>query len=904
MSGAQPAPGQHQPTKLYGIVKQVLSGDIVVIKHKQGYPPKEKTIYFSSITAPKLGRRPTPNQTTESEDEPWAWEAREFLRKKLVGKDVSFITEKNVNQSSAPSGQSREYGTVFLENGNGSQENMTEALIREGLASMRNDSTRTPELQKLQDLQEQAKAAKRGKWSDDNTRNHVRSVKWTVDNVMNFVDKLEQKPVKAVIENVRDGSTVRAFILSSDSMEMTYITLMMCGIRCPGQKLDSEGKPDPTVKVDFAEEARYFTESRLLHHDVDVILLSSNNNNFVGTIYHPKGSIAEELLKAGYAKCVDWSMSKMNRNEIEKLKKAEKIAQEKRLRLWKDYTPPPKIDGKSFEGTVVEVINGDALVVKTSNGEQRKIFLASIRPPRDQTPAPAAGDDKTVEPRRMKRPLYDVPWMFEAREYLRKKLIGKKVNVTVDYVQPARDTLPEKQCCTVLVANQNVAEAMLSKGLASLIFHKQTDDQRASNYDSLIAAESKAQKSNKGVHNKKDVPVHRVNDICGDPVKAKNLLPHIKRSERIEAVVEFVANGSRLRLFLPKDSHLIVFLLSGVEVRHNAGDAVNNETAALNFTKEKCLQRDVEIQVESIDKNGNFCGWLWVDKINLSVALVEAGLAKIHFTGLNSLYSKDLQNAKNAAKAKGVWKYVDKEETTEVIEVEDKTVERKLDYKEVLVVETTELSFWCQYADQGGKLNALQAKLSQEMGANPPLAGSYQPKRGDTCAAKYPVDDMWYRAKVEKVSGGKVTVLYIDYGNRAEISSVQCASLPPSFGEKPFANQYSLAFVGLPPDPEDQKTAAQHFQEEVQDKVLLLNYEYTDKGINHVTLYDSTTKDDIGKWLVGEGLVLVQPRREKRMEDVVKAYQEAENSAKSKRQGMWLYGDIREDDDKEFGMGR
>ena len=33
------------------------------------------------------------------------------------------------------------------------------------------------------------------------------------------------------------------------------------------------------------------------------------------------------------------------------------------------------------------------------------------------------------------RPLYDVPYMFEAREFLRKKLIGKKVNVTLDYIQ-------------------------------------------------------------------------------------------------------------------------------------------------------------------------------------------------------------------------------------------------------------------------------------------------------------------------------------------------------------------------------------------------------------------------------------------------------------------------------------
>jgi staphylococcal nuclease domain-containing protein 1 len=48
-------------------------------------------------------------------------------------------------------------------------------------------------------------------------------------------------------------------------------------------------------------------------------------------------------------------------------------------------------------------------------------------------------------------PLYDVPYLFEAREFLRKKLIGKKVNVTIDYIQPKSNDYPEKVCCTVMV---------------------------------------------------------------------------------------------------------------------------------------------------------------------------------------------------------------------------------------------------------------------------------------------------------------------------------------------------------------------------------------------------------------------------------------------------------------------
>lgn len=46
----------------------------------------------------------------ESKDEPYAWEAREFLRKKLIGQDVTFTTEKAVNTN-------KTYGTVWLGRG-------------------------------------------------------------------------------------------------------------------------------------------------------------------------------------------------------------------------------------------------------------------------------------------------------------------------------------------------------------------------------------------------------------------------------------------------------------------------------------------------------------------------------------------------------------------------------------------------------------------------------------------------------------------------------------------------------------------------------------------------------------------------------------------------------------------
>lgn len=47
----------------------------------------------------------------ETKDEPYAWEAREFLRKKLVGKEVVFTVEYKVPSTG------REYGFLYLGKG-------------------------------------------------------------------------------------------------------------------------------------------------------------------------------------------------------------------------------------------------------------------------------------------------------------------------------------------------------------------------------------------------------------------------------------------------------------------------------------------------------------------------------------------------------------------------------------------------------------------------------------------------------------------------------------------------------------------------------------------------------------------------------------------------------------------
>ncbi|XP_002752088.2 staphylococcal nuclease domain-containing protein 1 [Callithrix jacchus] len=898
--------GPAVPTVQRGIVKMVLSGCAIIVRGQpRGGPPPERQINLSNIRAGNLARRAAATQpdAKDTPDEPWAFPAREFLRKKLIGKEVCFTIENKTPQG-------REYGMIYLgKDTNG--ENIAESLVAEGLATRREGvRANNPEQNRLSECEEQAKSAKKGMWSDGNGSHTIRDLKYTIENPRHFVDSHHQKPVNAIIEHVRDGSVVRALLLP----DYYLVTVMLSGIKCPTFRREADGSETPEP---FAAEAKFFTESRLLQRDVQIILESCHNQNILGTILHPNGNITELLLKEGFARCVDWSIAVYTRG-AEKLRAAERFAKERRLRIWRDYVAPTaNLDqkDKQFVAKVMQVLNADAIVVKLNSGDYKTIHLSSIRPPRLE-------GENTQDKNKKLRPLYDIPYMFEAREFLRKKLIGKKVNVTVDYIRPASpatETVPafsERTCATVTIGGINIAEALVSKGLATVIRYRQDDDQRSSHYDELLAAEARAIKNGKGLHSKKEVPIHRVADISGDTQKAKQFLPFLQRAGRSEAVVEYVFSGSRLKLYLPKETCLITFLLAGIECPRGArnlpglvqeGEPFSEE--ATFFTKELVLQREVEVEVESMDKAGNFIGWLHIDGANLSVLLVEHALSKVHFTAERSSYYKSLLSAEEAAKQKKekVWAHYEEQPVEEVMPVLEEK-ERSASYKPVFVTEITDdLHFYVQDVETGTQLEKLMENMRNDIASHPPVEGSYAPRRGEFCIAKF-VDGEWYRARVEKIeSPAKVHVFYIDYGNREILPSTRLGTLPPAFSTRVLpaqATEYAFAFIQVPQDEDARTDAVDSVVRDIQNTQCLLNVEHLSAGCPHVTLQFADSKGDVGLGLVKEGLVMVEVRKEKQFQKVITEYLNAQESAKSARLNLWRYGDFRADDADEFGYSR
>lgn len=334
-----------------------------------------------------------------------------------------------------------------------------------------------------------------------------------------------------------------------------------------------------------------------------------------------------------------------------------------------------------------------------------------------------------------------------------------------------------------------MAEALVTKSLATVVRYRNNNDQRSSHYDKLLEAELKAQKTSTGVHAKKDIPTHRIQDTSGDPAKARKFFPFLKRAQKTEAIVEFIASGSRMRLYIPKESVLVTFLLAGVSCPRGARPAIGGGPMqiaepfgeeALQFTKEKCLQHDVIVTIEEMDKAGNFIGWLWIENENMSVSLVEHGLASMHHTAETSEFARAIKTAEDSAIKKriGIWKdYVEVEKETER-EKNAPVQDRVVRYEKVIITEVAnDGNFFAQNIELGNKLENLMERIHEEFKSHSPLPGAYVPRRGQICAARFTMDDEWYRAKVEKVTEDKSAhILYIDYGNR-EVRNLLCYTL-------------------------------------------------------------------------------------------------------------------------------
>ena len=740
--------------------------------------------------------------------------------------------------------------------------------------------------------QREAQEAGRGLWlKGAKEEHHIRNINWTPD-ARALYEAHKGQPIPAVIDQVRDGSTLRVELLNgSEPLQHTSIFLHLAGVQCPrtplplsvlqsqhdakvkegkkpGARPEEEGTAEP-----FAIEAQEFTERVLLNRDVHVLLQGTDKlGNFFGTIQFPKGNISVKLLEKGFGKLVPWSAQLTN--NADELKAAETKARAAKLGVWGAADAEAASGGSAggahdFQAKVVQVLSGDSLLVQDNEGVERKVSLASIRAPR----LGRRGDK-------------DEPFALEAKEHMRSKLVGHKVKVVTEYVRqaPAESKDQEqRQYVTVFLAKANMNESLVAAGLAEVIRHR-VDEERSQFYDAYLSAEHAAQEGGRGRFGKKAVSQKYV-DLTDKPrpdrrpkkeaaetpagdeaeateeaaekkvdpaaeekannakalsAKAKQYLSFFQRDTNVSAVVEYVFTPSRFKLAVPKESVYISFALAGIRTpaaKDAQGETDKNFQLALQYVRSRILQHTVRIEVETLDRGDNFLGSVFHGKSNLAVDLLKDGLAEVvDFSARKSPHSQELFAAEAEAKTnkRGIWEnYVPlaNEEKTAVTADSSEAVEQPADGKELVAVSVTEIEDANDFYVHfvGDKgVEFVESKLREYGESVSEQTNEYRPQSGGVCAGQFN-DGNWYRVRVEGAYGDDYRVFFLDYGNHDMLGGDKLRPLPAELAKIPaLAHHATLAAISAPKGEDYRESAALAFNDMVWGQELLAKVELVD----------------------------------------------------------------------------
>lgn len=819
----------------------------------------------------------------------------------------------------------REYGRVTLPNG----PCFPERVVVEGWAKVRDDAGRKEEsdhdvayLEKLRDLEASAKKASIGVW---NTGGGRIETSYEVPDPSAMLEAYKDKKLEAIIEKVLTGDRLIVRLLLSPQKHVQTI-LVVAGIRTPSTKRTSpEGKEIPAEA--YGTEAQQFVEERLLQRKCVIHLVGSTpQNQLIGSVIHPRGNIAKFLLDAGLARCNDQHVTILG-NDMAAFRQAEKAAKDSRKGLFAAHTEAKAAGALDADYTVTRILNADTIFIRPRAGQEKRVILSSIRQPKPSNPQQA-------------------PFSADAKEFLRKMLIGKHVKVSIDGKKAASDGYEERDVATVTLNGQNVALLLVEAGYASVIRHRRDDEDRSSDYDALLLAEEAAQKEGRGMWASKPPALKQYQDYSESLQKAKMEASVLQRQKKVPAVVDFVRSASRFVVLVPRENAKLTFVLSGIRAPKSARKPEEKSEPfgqeAHDFANRRCLQRDVEIDVENIDKVGGFIGTLYVNRENFAKILVEEGLAEVHaYSAEQSGHANELFAAEKKAKEakKGRWHNWDPSKDGDEAQAGEEgvatnttngdsssitatsTAPKQKDYRDVLITHVDPETGHLKLQEIGPGTTSLTELMSafKSFHLSPstkPAPLSSAPKVGDIVAAQFTMDKDWYRARVRRVDREAQTaeVTYIDYGNSESLAWGQLRPLTqPQFSVqklKPQALDAVLSYIQLPAPTSAQylADAVAYITDMTDGRELVANVDHVateGSNILYVTLLDpknsNSVLESINADVIREGLALLPKKlrpweqRQAGADELVKKLRALEEEAKEERRGMWEYGDLTED---------
>ena len=843
-------------TNFLAKVKSVVSGDTIALD-------TGKTISLAYVSAPRL-----------SSNEPYGFESREHLRTLLVGKPVRVHVYYSINN--------RDYGDldapVFA--------SLIEKSLQDGNVKLRDDANSKNAqpglIEKFTAAQAEAQAKEAGVWSSSLSTINVQTE--VPENLFG-----SSKPYNSVVERVIAGDRIQLRVILNKNTHI-LTNALIAGIKTP-----RSASPDSPAEP-FGEAAKNFTETRLLQRGVTARFIATAANGLpLVEVIHPVGNIAIFLLQAGLASVADWQSQQLGASSMSALRVAEKKAKDAHLYLWKDLvTTASEASGKTYEAVISRVISSDTFVLRNNSDQEETVQLTSVRAPR-------------------KNDISGSVYAPIAKEFARKRFIGKKVEVKVDAIRPASAQFEERPLVTLTMQGKNISEILIASGYATVIRHRKDDNDRSPYWDELLEKENNAIANHKGMHAKKAPVPDRTVDASESASKAKSFLSSLERQGTISGVVEHITSGGRLRIHSERDNLILTLVLSGVRVPRPQ-EPFGNE--ALDFVSKRLYQRDVQFSVVGMDKTGGFIGNVTVpnSKDTLSVLLVKEGLAEVHdYSAQQSGFAQALFDAQEEAQKakKGLWKNKAINVPAPVEAVPAAPVEAgKKNYIDITV---TDVSSDGEISYRPQSTHAQFTKLSSDLnsfnlaGANNSQFNFIKPPRKNDFVTVSARKGVFRRGKVVEFekSNGKYTVQEIDTGKTVRVPVSALRPLPNQFSTisiPPLAKTAVLSFVQLPPSyPMD------HLTEVIEGQQVVANVD-SPAGVTplSVTLFTANSKgadDSVNSEVIKEGYAFVKtPKTLSAWEKLdgwkhtIATLRELEEDAKFDRIGVWEYGDPREDE--------
>ena len=598
-----------------GFVVGILSGDSLIVRFVTPNVTHIQNVCLEHVIAPKFGKA-----DGQIKDEPHGFDSWNFLRINCIGERVLVYPANKTDLSRTHPAFGRMpvfFSRVLLCSHD--DEDVGRMCIEAGWVKVRaraEQHAKNSYVSSLLAAEAVAKGQGLGIWKKNG---FVRPLPVEYDPS----ELLDIGEFDAIVESVINGTTLALFLMPRHE----HIVFQIAACRSPSARRE--------LGAETGIEAKEFTIRSLLHRSMRIRLCSvSESGLFLGPIIDRSDRHIRGLITNGLAR-FNPNTADLSPSAIE-YERCEAEAKAGRKKIWHDeepYVSPVKV----FEGRVRRILGTSAADVDVRQ-ESRITQFNCIRVPPF---IPGGGSE---------------PFGFEARERLRKLLIGKYVTVVVD------GATPDRYFGTVFIGDICINSMLVAEGYAKVI--PPFCGSESENIDAFRQAQEEATKRKIGVHSGKEPPPMIVKDYSLNMVKevALEKLEEFKNVKMI-GIVEDILGGNRFAVLVPDRKIMVRVAVNGL-LPLSPNDELGRE--AITFCAENYLNRDIEFSILEVDRSGGFISNMRIiesdgESKDIASGLLAQGLGELHHRTATSVPNYDeLVEIQEKAKRNGVGKWADK----------------------------------------------------------------------------------------------------------------------------------------------------------------------------------------------------------------------------------------------------